>query len=160
MLNLEPVFEFSRNNCIAICAFLVPANLLITVQILISLAIERPDGRGGAGTGLTRGRGELAPQPLTSVPHSKPPWQIRLAVALAITFALTLFLHVFTWFSIGVVTPVTFILFGLGTTCLAINIWASIYWQKFPQLVRSLFAGAAASLRIENFFRKFILRVK
>jgi hypothetical protein len=145
MLNLEPVFEFSRNNCIAICAFLVPANLLITVQILISLAIERPGGRGGAGI---------------SVPYSKPPWQIRLAVALAITFALTLFLHVFTWFSIGVVTPVTFILFGLGTTCLAINIWASIYWQKLPQLVRSLFAGAAASLRIENFFRKFILRVK
>ncbi|MBE9166089.1 hypothetical protein IQ238_00590 [Pleurocapsales cyanobacterium LEGE 06147] len=109
MFNLEPVFEFSRNNCVAICAFLVPANLLITVQILISLAIERPIG------------------------------QVRIAVALAITFALTLFLHVFTWFAIGVVTPVTFILFGLGTTCLIINICASIYWQKFPQLVRSQF---------------------
>lgn len=117
MSNLEPIFAFSRNNCAAICAFLVPANLLITLQILIALARERPIG------------------------------QIRLAVALAITLALTLFIHVFTWFAIGVVTPVTFILFGLGTTCLVINIWASIYWQKFPQLVRSRLASAAASLR-------------
>jgi hypothetical protein len=117
MFNLEPIFAFSRNNCAAICAFLVPANLLITLQILIALARERPIG------------------------------QIRLAVALAITLALTLFIHVFTWFAIGVVTPVTFILFGLGTTCLVINIWASIYWQKFTQLVRSRLASAAASLR-------------
>lgn len=132
MSNLEPVFEFSRNNCLAICAFLVPANLLITLQILIFLAMKPPS------EGVDTKRRFL---------HSGLPWQIRLAVALAITFALTLFLHVFTWFAIGVITPVTFILFGLGTTCLVINIGASIYWQKLPHLLRYRFAGAVTSLR-------------
>ena len=41
---------------------------------------------------------------------------------MAITFALTLFLHVATWFIIGVITPVTFILAGLGATCIITNL--------------------------------------
>ncbi len=143
MFDLEPVFAFSRNNCVAICAFIVPGNLLITLQILIALAMERPSEGGGAGT---------------RVLHSRPPWQIFLAIALAITLALTLFLHVFTWFAIGVVTPVTFILFGLGTTCLIINIWTLIYWQKFPQLGQSCFADTAASLRKTIFFLSSLVK--
>ena len=50
-----------------------------------------------------------------------------LSAAIAITFAVTLFLHVATWFVIGVVTPVTFILSALGTTCIVINLAAILY---------------------------------
>ena len=55
---------------------------------------------------------------------------INLSAAIAISFALTLFLHVATWFVIGVVTPVTFILGALGTTCILINLLAVVYSRK------------------------------
>ena len=100
MFDLEPLFEFSRHNCIAICAFLVPANLLTTLQTMILVLLKR------------------------SI------LVISLAAAIAITFALTLFLHVATWFVIGVVTPVTFILGALGTTCILINLLFILYRRK------------------------------
>ena len=100
MFDLEPLFEFSRHNCIAICAFLVPANLIATLQTMILVFLKR------------------------SILIS------RLSAAIAITFALTLFLHIATWFVIGVVTPVTFILGALGTTCLLINLFATVYRSK------------------------------
>jgi hypothetical protein len=101
MLDLEPLFEFSRNNCVAICAFLVPANLLATLQT-IALSVT--------------GKSLLV---------------VRLAAGFAAIFAITLFLHVSTWLSIGVITPVTFILLGLGSTCLLGNWGAIVYRQKF-----------------------------
>ncbi len=103
MFDLEPLFEFSRNNCIAICSFLVPVNLLTTLQTMILIFLKRPI--------LT----------------------INLSSIIAITFALTLFLHVATWFVIGVVTPVTFILGALGTTCILINLSAIVYRRKLLQ---------------------------
>ena len=105
MLDLEPVFEFSRQNCVAICSFLVPANLIATISTLALTVTERPL------------------------------FEIKCSSAIAATFAITLFLHVSTWFMIGIVTPVTFILFGLGTTCLVVNTLAVIYRQK---IVRGL----------------------
>jgi len=100
VFDLEPLFEFSRNNCIAICSFLVPVNLLATLQTMILVYLKRSI--------LT----------------------INLTSMIAITFALTLFLHVATWFVIGVVTPVTFILGALGTTCILINILAIAHKGK------------------------------
>ena len=100
MFDLEPLFEFSRNNCIAICSFLVPVNLLATLQTMILVYLKRSI--------LT----------------------INLSSMIAITFALTLFLHVATWFVIGVVTPVTFILGALGTTCILINLLAIAHTGK------------------------------
>jgi hypothetical protein len=105
MFDLEPIFEFSRNHCVAICACLVPANLLATINTLVLSA--------------------------TAQPLAKMGWSL----AIAATLAITLFLHVSTWFVIGVITPVTFILFGLGTSCLLINILAVIYRNEFPQLI-------------------------
>lgn len=105
MIELEPIFEFSRLNCVAICAFLVPANLLTTIATLVLAA---------TGQSLLK---------------------MRFTVAIAASFALTLYLHISTWFIIGVITPVTFILFGLGTTCLSINILALVYRNEFPQLI-------------------------
>ena len=104
LLTFEPIFEFSRQNCVNICAFLVPANLLTATLNLILLFTQRSQ------------------------------IQIRLALTLSVIFAFTLFLHVSTWFIIGVVTPVTFILFGLGATCLAIAILANIYRHKLLAL--------------------------
>jgi hypothetical protein len=104
MLDLQPLFEFSRQNCVAICSFLVPANLLTTITTLVLVA---------TGQSLTRMR-----------------WSRGMASVLAIA----LFLHVSTWFMIGIITPVTFILFGLGSTCLVVNLIAVAY-RKQAQLL-------------------------
>ncbi|MGF1539898.1 MAG: hypothetical protein ACFCU5_05500 [Pleurocapsa sp.] len=103
IFDLEPIFEFSRNNCVTICSFLIPANLLATLLTFI-LAIT--------GQSLSK---------------------IGLAVVIATSFTFTLFLHVSTWFIIGVITPVTFILFGLGAACLLTNILLLIYRQQLAQ---------------------------
>ena len=105
MLDFQSIFEFSRNNCVAICSFLVPANLITTIATLALVIMDRS--------------------------LLKISWSMGIASILATT----LFLHVSTWFIIGVITPVTFILFGLGTTCLAINALAIIYRQKIVRLV-------------------------
>lgn len=105
MFDLEPLFEFSRANCVTICAFLVPANLVATIGTMV----------------LVYKQASL--------------YQIRLTATVAIAFALTLFLHIATWFIVGVITPVTFILGGLGATCIAINLALANYqrilgWQQ------------------------------
>lgn len=104
MFNFEPLFEFSRHNCVAICSMLVPANLISTIITLVL---------------VVRGR-SLA----------KMFWSTGVASVVAVT----LFLHVSTWFIIGIVTPVTFILFGLGTTCLLVNILAVIYRKEIARI--------------------------
>lgn len=116
MFDLEPIFEFSRGNCVAICAFLIPANLLATIQTMVLLGL---------------GKSVLL---------------MRLSAAIATVLAITLFLHVSTWFVIGVVTPVTFILSGLGTTCLLIN----LLLLKYRQPLRLLLRKWNRKLAIEN----------
>lgn len=105
MFDFEPLFQFSRHNCVAICSFMVPANLIATISTLVMVI-------GGQSL-------------------SKMLWSPGIASVLAVT----LFLHVSTWFMIGVVTPVTFILLGLGTTCLMINILAVTYRREIAQLL-------------------------
>ncbi|MDY7016563.1 MAG: hypothetical protein SVX43_23805 [Cyanobacteriota bacterium] len=90
-LDLAALLNFSHSNCVAICAFLVPANLLATVQTL-SIFFFKPS-----------------------------PARVRLAAVLASSFSVLMILHVLSWFAIGVVTPVTFILSGLAATCLLAN---------------------------------------
>jgi len=66
--------------------------------------------------------------------------RLRGTALLASSFALMLALHVTTWLAIGVVTPVTFILFSLGAACLATN--AAAVWlhqfqpERAPQVAR------------------------
>ena len=107
MWNFEPLFEFSRHNCVAICSFLVPTILIVTVTTLVLVATDQS--------------------------LSKILWSKRVALVLE----LTLFLHVSTWFMIGVITPVTFILFGLGTCCLLLNSLAVAYRREIAQLFSS-----------------------
>lgn len=96
MLEFNTLAEFSRTHCIAICAFLVPANLVATSVTLVVSGIHRPQAQvwGAAGT--------------ASIP------------------AFVMRLHVFTWFMIGTVAASTYILLFLGISCLSINLWAGI----------------------------------
>lgn len=107
MLELEPIWEFSRNNCVAICSFLVPANIVATLMTCVLVIMKRS------------------------------PEQISWSIATASIMAIALFVHISTWFAIGVITPITFILFGLGTTCLTVNTLAFIYRQQISQFVWS-----------------------
>ncbi|NJL41880.1 MAG: hypothetical protein HC899_38345 [Leptolyngbyaceae cyanobacterium SM1_4_3] len=91
MLDLSYLTDFSRTHCIAICAFLVPANLLATSQTLWMVWQQR----------------SLR--------------QLSLMAAVASLYAIVMVLHVMTWLWIGVVMLPTFVLLGLGSTCLISN---------------------------------------
>jgi hypothetical protein len=106
MLDFNTVTEFSHTYCIAICAFLVPANLLATLMT-------------GILTGLNRPRS-----------------QVRASVVVASLCATTMIFHVFTWFAIGVVMPPTYILLLMGITCLTLNIWAIAHPASMMYLIR------------------------
>ena len=92
MLTVDALVQFSCTYCIAICAVLVPANLLATLQTMLLVWYRRPIA------------------------------QIRLIAAFASLYALTLLSHVLAWFSIGVVMAPTFILAFLGGVCITINL--------------------------------------
>lgn len=91
MFDLTPLVEFSRLHCTAICATLVPLNLLLTTQTLL-LAF------------LGRSR-----------------WQVQLAATTAIAVSIAMVLHVLTWLIIGVVMAPTFILVAIASLCMVEN---------------------------------------
>jgi len=108
MLNINFLFEFSRHHCIAICAFLVPANLLLTLRTMLLV-------------------GRL---------HSQA--QVQRSMITASFFALLLLLHDFTWFMIGVVMAPTYILIVLACVCLSFNLWAIVHPASVSHLLRQL----------------------
>ncbi|MEG4278140.1 hypothetical protein QUA62_11755 [Microcoleus sp. MON1_C1] len=106
MIDFNTVTEFSHTYCIAICAFLVPANLLTTLLTVILTALNRPR------------------------------IQIWASVVVASVWATAMIFHVFCWFAIGVVMPPTYILLVMGITCLTINVWAIAHPASMMQLIR------------------------
>ncbi|BBC25002.1 hypothetical protein [Pseudanabaena sp. ABRG5-3] len=88
------VGDFSRSHCVAICAFLVPANLIATSQTILFTILKRS------------------------------PVEIFTISASAIIYALLMIAHVISWYIIGVVMAPTFILMFLGIICLAVNLTA------------------------------------
>ncbi len=103
MLDFHTLAEFSRANCVSICAFLVPANLLATILTIILTVIHRP---------------------------SHQVWQ---SAGIASIFALIMVWHVYTWFEIGVVMLPTYILLCLAMTCLFVNLATILWqrhWVK------------------------------
>ncbi|MEG4816724.1 MULTISPECIES: hypothetical protein [unclassified Microcoleus] len=106
MIDFNTITEFSHTYCIAICAFLVPANLLTTLQTAILIGLNRPR------------------------------MQIWASVVVASLWATAMIFHVFTWFAIGVVMPPTYILLVMGITCLTINVWAIAHPASMMQLIR------------------------
>lgn len=105
MFDFSTVNAFSHRHCIEICAFLVPANLLATLQTIIFTGIKRSQ------------------------------LQVRLGAAVGSFYALIMILHVFTWLAIGVVMAPTYILFLLGSICLGTNIWAAVHSSSMSRLV-------------------------
>jgi hypothetical protein len=103
MLDFNSLAEFSRANCVSICAFLVPANLLTTLLTMILVALHRP---------------------------SHYVWQVA---GIGNIFASVMVLHVYTWFMIGVVMAPTYILLWLALTCLVVNVGAIIFQKRYTQ---------------------------
>jgi hypothetical protein len=110
MFDFNTVADFSHRYCIEICAFLVPANLLVSLQTIIFAGIKRPRV------------------------------QINLTAGVASIYALIMIFHVFTWFAIGVVMVPTYILLLLASICLGINIWAVVHPSSMTRLVQLLAA--------------------
>lgn len=104
MFDFASLCEFSRTHCVAICAFLVPANLIVT-SLTLSIVIFKLD------------RPKL--------------WQ---SVAGASMLALVMIMHVLTWFKIGVVAAPTYILLVLASLCLAANFGAVYYTRTQSNL--------------------------
>jgi hypothetical protein len=101
MLDFNTLAEFSRSNCVGICAFLVPANLLTTLLTIILTALHRPSS------------------------------QVRKAAGIASIFALIMVMHVYTWFMVGVVMAPTYILLSLAITCWLANLVAVIWQRHY-----------------------------
>lgn len=101
MLDFHTLAEFSRINCVGICAFLVPANLITTILTIIMTVLRRPI------------------------------YQVQPIVGIASVFALAMVLHVYTWFVVGIVMAPTYILLSLAITCLLMNIGAMIVHRRF-----------------------------
>jgi hypothetical protein len=96
MLELNTIAEFSRSHCVEICAFLVPISLLLTTTTMLLVGLDRSSRL------------------------------IYASICMAILPPIALFLHVATWWSIGVVMLPTFILPVLATICLVTNAYALI----------------------------------
>lgn len=97
MPNLDLLLAFSHHHCVAICAVLVPANLLLTLQTLI-LTVQRAE--------------------------QKRRWSSIGNIVLANGLATLLSLHVLSWLWVGVVMPPTYILLSLALVCGSLNSWA------------------------------------
>lgn len=101
MLDINTIAEFSRNNCVTICAFLVPANLIATISTIILAALHRPLS------------------------------QVSQSAIIASFFAAIMILHVYTWFAIGIVAIPTYILLWLAITCLFTNLGAYLFQRRY-----------------------------
>lgn len=103
-IDINTLSEFSRVHCLAICAFLVPANLSLTLLTLFLSALRRPQV------------------------------QINSAASIAFIPAIAMVLHVFSWLVVGVVMAPTYILLLLGTVCVGINFWAIAHSASIARL--------------------------
>ena len=106
MLDFNPLITFSHQHCVAICAVLVPFNLLLTLLTLVLVGFERPKLR------------------------------VKQSTAVAIAGAVLMVLHVLTWLVVGIVQIQTFILLSLGLVCLWINLWALRYPGSLQTTIR------------------------
>lgn len=65
--------------------------------------------------------------------------QLRLITSMACLYAIVMMLHVVSWFVVGVVMMPTFILLGLGLTCLSINLWAIARPHQLRAILTTLY---------------------
>jgi hypothetical protein len=91
MLDLDTLNHFSRCNCVAICAALIPMNLLLSTAVIGLTAIDYP--------ALLRQR----------------------LATLGSFLGVLLIAHVMSWWIAGVVAPATIILPSLAVVCSIVN---------------------------------------
>lgn len=108
MLDFNNVLAFSHTHCIAICAILVPFNLLTALVSVTFVGLKRPK------------------------------LLIQRTGGLAIAGSLLMVLHVLTWLVVGVVRVQTFVLFSLGLCCLSLSLWALCQPQSLRRVLRTL----------------------
>lgn len=94
MTGLGLILSWSRAYCGWVCGALVPACLLITLQVLVFTALEWPQ------------------------------WQRRTVAGVSLVWVGLLEVHVWSWFWVGVVRIPTFVLIGLGLLCVLWVGWA------------------------------------
>jgi hypothetical protein len=90
-LGFSMINHLSRCHCVAICAFLVPTNLLLSTSVILLTGLDR-----------------------------SPQTRRKLTTAGTCAAAL-LIAHVASWWIVGVIAPATFILPALGLVCTVIN---------------------------------------
>jgi hypothetical protein len=105
MFHCHSLAEFSRINCLGICAFLVPGNILATLATITLTFLNRP------------------------LP------QVWISGGFALTFATLMLLHVYSWFMIGVIMIPTYILLSLAVSCLLTNLAAIIWRKEILQFI-------------------------
>lgn len=103
MFDINLLFEFSRNYCIEICAFMVPASFLLTLWTVLLVGQNRSQA------------------------------QVQKAAIVASFFALVLLVHTFTWFVVGVILPPSYILLTLAFVYLSLNGWAIVHPNRMSQ---------------------------
>jgi len=123
MLEMNNLIEFSHIYCVAICGFLVPMNVLASLQPIIFTALDRPKK------------------------------EINLMALVASLYALMIILHVGSWFIVGVVRIQTFILLWFASCCLITNTWAIIHGSSMKatlQFLQKFLVKLAQNLRLIN----------
>jgi hypothetical protein len=110
MFDLTALHEFSRCHCVAICAALIPANLLISTAAIGLAVFDRSAAVGQR-------------------------WLSRAGVICG----LLLIAHVASWWLVGVVAPATFILPTLGLVCMGVN-WTCRHHPAILQRLWQAFA--------------------
>jgi hypothetical protein len=114
MLDLATLNHFSRCNCVAICAALIPVNLLISTAVIVLSALDR-----------------------------SPQKRQRLAI-LGLFPALLLISHVASWWIVGVVAPASFLLPSIALLCTIINwlcLWKPAIVQQQYGVLRNRWAA-------------------
>lgn len=108
MLSLNALLDFSRCNCVGICASLVPINILATALTVFQVSRD----------------------------HA--PRSIHISIGFASLAAMLLALHDLSWLVIGVVMAPTYILFTIALVCLSFNIWAGLHPHSMRRIVLTI----------------------
>lgn len=108
MLSLNALLDFSRCNCVGICASLVPINILSTALTVYKVSRD----------------------------HS--PRSIRASIGFSSLAAILLALHDLSWLIIGVIMAPTYILFTIAVVCLSFNAWAGFHPRSMRQTVLAI----------------------
>jgi hypothetical protein len=129
-LDFAILAEHSRHHCVAICSFLVPANLISICLVLCCVAYKR----------------SFLPVPLVTL--------------LSSIFAFALLAHVSTWFIIGTIALPTFILTGLSFICLTIDFWALFKRQQLQTYLLIVWQFLGNSIvRNKKIYPKFTSKI-